>query len=1377
MTTPQFEELFLQKRVAADAGLYPADLSKLSRDNPTAVSSVTTERTAGDVVVDFLGEKRIVKVSYAGNPSPPSSSDRYSISVILEKVGAPSNKIFLLPWFVTSVGAPYRGGRFFSDDNVQSNNLANGTWNRKTGIWYGKVRDFAYVRVRHFSETAFNLQYEYDVRVHHDGRVEFGYAPLKDLLGNNSSPSADLYEIISIGALGPAKNIAAQNSAAPLTERDRLRGGQLWTVTPVFTNREDWPATRDMGATYTFLAPKETRKVLPRLQVRTDDSNSTLEDVGLFDDTTSAAFVEQPVNFPTTLPRLFGKNSTKGQPAVDLYTDMDLTANINPSSFGDWQPRQEAVEAGFSEVGLYDQDHKYDAYYSGSSPSDVGTGGFSGNLGQKDRIVLEYDIEFPTQLQATASSLLYYDTRSRTFKEVGEVSNPRDYFTVHGDAKLFTAFGTMVMSGGYGYPGQDYSTYYDHYFDLTASPVTSSISTAPFTMPDPWSYGYFSDDRINKSFQHTLIESPTIGKKYSFNENEVSPISFAVPGDRNFLVEKVVIEMPFEAGPGWLNDKTTSNLYMFWSDHSINGPGPVTDYSKEIECIDVGGPCVTVGLLKETRNNKLGSGSFSSPLFDTNYSPLRRDVICSGTLIPPEDVGASYYATPQDVLYNITPNGSMVSEDQVMWVANQGYRAHVGAPTAVLHQATSSVKFEMKTGFSSVLYYSYGVNDLPKSLGGFGYGPYGGGDSTQTNPVDAYGYGSEYLDMFVGRARIHGSKPHGSSMAGLADNFWLTPSRQLEPPGRRVVDSKESLYARNVAYSFADALSSSLNSNTLATYYAQSGFVGNFIDNPYLLCPGDRLTVFLSKFRSAKVPGEYLAQPRRFNVTPTYPLDNVDHRMHDTYVSFWSSHDIKVSSGKLKVTLYGSYVGEARERHPSPPPSKTAALSTVIGDEPVLDQFDLTSPQDRLGTYYDNFMAAKYVTPPSDIPAAAQLLNRKRISGGAFGANPYYNTDNRGSYLVPGVSVGDVAAQVLAAAAKSGSIGNYYFARNGGIGYSAALFAAVTQDIFPYITSWSNVYRPLSAGMGVARPLLRMFSSDVIEDSLQLDTSRAGLRALIGYLPSQVSTFTPAIPSPGGGTVGTASTLQYDLVDLGTAGGIEYISSFPVEYAINNGVNRVLTNSSADFILKVTAWMMDASALSYAATHASKGDVARTLFGFNNDRAISMGNDSGTWSLTGDNSGSVPIKIGPQISGWRYGMNLGMSNPSCVFYARHYGHLRDMLEQRPVTATIDVTGVPVAGGLSKDDLNYAAPWGDKPSIYNNPNNTMSQNDISPQAVGVKFYIRDTDGKYLPAKPEQTASGNLDEFYRSYAPFIEDQTRDRDYSVYPLLDLSYIVVSP
>lgn len=1354
MTTPSLENLTAQKRVAKDAGLLPIDLSTLARINPTTAA-------VGNIIqlgnINYLGQKHSALLGYI-SVVDPTPSTRFSVFVGLTNL-LTSNTTFLAPWAIKN-NSPPRGARFQDDAIVQTNNLINGTNCRKTGIWHGVVGDIIYVRVRHFTNAIFSVQYEYDIRLHQDGRVEFGYAPLDEIVrGEPESPDAD--ELVILGVFDATSGVAAQNSAQPLTARDEKYGSQLYLQpSVVYASRIDWPAPIGMGATYTLTSLKQTRKVLPRLQIREDDSKARIDGFGLFDDMQSAAFVEQPVNFPTTLPRLFGQNSTKGPPDVDLYTGMDLVANINPSSFGDWIPRRQETIAGFSEVGLYDQDHKYDAYYSGTLASDVGTDGFSGWLGQKDKIVLEYDIEFPTQLDPYSASLLYFDTRSKTFKEAGEKSNPRDYFTVHGDAKLFTAFGTMVMSGGYGYPGNEYSTYYDHCYDTSPPPV-DVVSTNPFKMSDPWSYRYFTDDRINRSFQHTLIESPTIGKKYSFNENDTLPISFHIPGDQKFLVENVVIEMPFESGPGWRNDTTLSNIYMYGY-----GSAPVGGhYTKiiDIECIDVGGPCITVGLIKETKNDKLSNYVGG---YDENYSPLRRDIICSGTLIPPGDyLSPDYVSENITVGYPIIIGGSSFPVGSIRWIANRGYKAHVGEPTAILHNATGSVKFEMKPGFSSLLYHSYGINDLPPSFGGFGIDTsFGGYDSFQNNPIDAYGYGKEYLDLFSGRARMHGSKPHGSSMSGPADQFWLTPSRQMEPPSRLTIDNKQSLYAKNIAFNFADTLSSSLNANASPTYYVQSGFVGKFTNNPYLLSPNDKLTVFISKFRSAKIPFEVFGQPIQFE------NDLIDGRgvvdiINSYKVRLAAKHDVKVASGKLKITLYGSYVGENKEKHPISKVESTTATSVTIGEEPVLDQFDLTSPQDKLGTYYNDVMGLPlpdYNTLSNnyDFPLAAVSLARKRVTSKTFGVNPYFNTDNRGSYVVPGVNTGDTTLNALAGAANINNPKNYYLSRTGNITATGIVAALYAGDYLDYCLKISNFSHVLGQSTGAPAPCTKIFCNEIIDDSRTLDK-----QLLLGKIGQGKETITF--------TFGGTSILTADKILLDDPSGEGFLKSFPYEYANNNSVDLSLTCDKMPIFLETsTDIFVDTRDVSPTyPTYITPGDAIRVLYGFcMSPNIIESGISDAGWSISGPLS---VARYGPVIRGWRYGMDLGKSLPSCAFSTRHYGHLRDMLEQRPVTTTSTYLGS-MMGKLTCDVLDYATPWKGSES---SPVRRFETYTKTESPVEVKFLIRDTDGKYLKAKPEETSSGNLDVFYRSYAPFIEDQTRDRDYTAYPLLDLSYIVVSP
>lgn len=100
--------------------------------------------------------------------------------------------------------------------------------------------------------------------------------------------------------------------------------------------------------------------------------------------------------------------------------------------------------------------------------------------------------------------------------------------------------------------------------------------------------------------------------------------------------------------------------------------------------------------------------------------------------------------------------------------------------------------------------------------------------------------------------------------------------------------------------------------------------------SPYLLYPEDELIVCINKCAHGRVP-----------------------------------HDVKIKAGTMKLTLYGDLIKEDREFHDTLNQRlETTQVWENLGEEPVLDQFDVAYPYELSGSYLDRnniFTQASYL--------------------------------------------------------------------------------------------------------------------------------------------------------------------------------------------------------------------------------------------------------------------------------------------------------------------------------------------------------------------------------------------------------------------------------
>ena len=191
-------------------------------------------------------------------------------------------------------------------------------------------------------------------------------------------------------------------------------------------------------------------------------------------------------------------------------------------------------------------------------------------------------------------------------------------------------------------------------------------------------------------------------------------------------------------------------------------------------------------------------------------------------------------------------------------------------------------------------------------------------------------------------------------------------------------------------------------------------------------------------------------------------------------------------------------------------------------------------------------------------------------------------------------------------------------------------------------------------------------------------------------------------------------------------------------------------------------------------------ETSKILFGFGDRNALMKKSDANYYigkknlveSRSFFDSGLYYISFGPIVRGWKYGLIDG--NPhytSCIFRRDRYGQFRDMLEQRLNTAFISdeinnpvrnlgtvekpaiPPGEPVKSQISAGGLGFA----NLPSL---------SNLLVDPPVRVNFtrqsYIETTEELiYFAEKPENTWSSNLSTYATSSLPYFDDVSRNRN----------------
>lgn len=391
---------------------------------------------------------------------------------------------------------------------------------------------------------------------------------------------------------------------------------------------------------------------------------------------------------------------------------------------------------------------------------------------------------------------------------------------------------------------------------------------------------------------------------------------FAV--EQPFLIEKVVVSVPLYINGGWFNDVTTCTRPYVDPSHSINDPGAAGRF---IGPIDFGGPGITFALMCARR----GEGQNNSYL----------DLIASGTITHVNDMTAS-------VILKKDPG----MEHHCMRPI--GFTSFSN-PTCVLSGTNNifigNAKLEMEAAIAGGL--TFARNDrsyLTASLAGAETVEYVESNRSKAKTLLC---SSELITRGEDFANTYDRIAHDVFLPGtgfilLASSFdggnlngykYRAPRiylQQISPLSRgtaKMSFSGNSILGGNIAAfneepTIKNPLYSGYTSATLPSLYTDQINSSSFrfdavsiystVDSrpsPYLMLPGDKLTISISKTRPA-------IDRAKDSGTQFQPFMGGVGARYDEYILTGSHGTVMLNTGSINITVYGSYIQEGVEYHP-----------------------------------------------------------------------------------------------------------------------------------------------------------------------------------------------------------------------------------------------------------------------------------------------------------------------------------------------------------------------------------------------------------------------------------------------------------------------------
>lgn len=970
-------------------------LTPIHESNMTRVSEENDSINSIDVQSRFLDRpiNSIIIYPFSFNITTIGLLDVFSNSTHIGR---------LMPWsYVKSTGL---NQIYVNDDQIEEL-IAQKKRVKKCGIWHTTIDNKTIIRWRHFFRPSnlsqnYLLQYEYECIIHSSGMVEFVYPSLDSLYTSNlKNLSENTLNNASIGARfrndgvtsGVGKIQAIDLSIPTITSQDEFLGGYRAKVDSLYNTYSfhlnslqhvNWPGKGDRDVIYRFIPPeKEIKKNLPRKLIKSISHEESIPSGEYFDDRKSLIFSGQyKVSSPTNLPFLFGQGTTFKIQDFSEESDIRLTRSIHPRDIKNFKKEELGIKP-FDDSSHLELDLVGTEFHStGSMVGEPGSG-FDVGIHQKTKFVYEFPIESSRQLPGKKSSFYLYDSRTKTFHGITgtlpNVENPDELWSnMFGDAQLFSAFGTQTFS------------------------VKKEFSSSPNRLfPESWEKKDSLKEALDVAFHHD--------SEYHINRTSISEIDFENGDDgihpfvfnndfsAPFLLEKVSIEIPVEAGPGWFNDKTVAFNYGTQIDET---------YPK----CDAGGPCITIGLMKESKNKKNLNKNF---IYSTWQDPssvqspqfTNREIIASCALIPSGDNQKGYFYCDYDIT-RLTQEETVTAFNMQLIPSGFNFYSNVTKqvlnPTSENSFYTGSVRLNFTPQNSSIFYYSRFSSEKSE------------------NPSSGYDLNNRFIDLYQKNTneiiKLENFKLPTMSGISLSDNRNVFGANPIFYDERIPVESQWNQFDKSQISSTFDAIIDSKKQNdfspvrppifydeseplAFSEYYvannnihllggldgdpqifpldpaqvgtppvggfppgsweeagentdnairyfnlgvSNAGMVGIIKNNPYMLFPGDNISVFVSKYRPAlKKIKSKLGGYVEFNVPD----------------QICEEHDVKISTGKLRVVLYGSYIKEGKSWNPeSETDIKCHDAVKTYGDNPVLDQFEVYHDLELLGTYSDN---------------------------------------------------------------------------------------------------------------------------------------------------------------------------------------------------------------------------------------------------------------------------------------------------------------------------------------------------------------------------------------------------------------------------------------
>lgn len=639
-----------------------------------------------------------------------------------------------------------------------------------------------------------------------------------------------------------------------------------------------------------ILPRQELRKIDQRsgaypTKVKTGDRGRTGKNNIYFDDCRTKLFEN---NVEITLPTTLRSDSNVSS---DLVSSIgSVTGNVDPLAVDQFITHFDQSErlTPFDENCLFEQNEiaVVNSSFMTSSGYHVAPDKFKLKTSDKTAIRMEFPLSSVSTLSSDTSALYYLNKDTGKFDEVAQELS---YNKKDGFKRILTDIAPLLFTpyGMHHLPLQNIS-FVDNIFNAYRYSVAST-GDGSYALPLVDELGN-SIDSSNQAGNYTTAS--LLNQRHQATGSQLVDMSNYI--SHPFLLEKITVEFPFQAGAGWLNDNFA-----------------VREIAQDdlTYTSDLGGPMITFALLRQD-----------------NTDQKFRDLIASGTITSITDITTgSYHVCAVDYTGLGGYRDNIANPEGLGYFINPSY--------VVDNTNTNIIKMDLDPQVTShILRYK-----MSGSVANFAYSSMINQYENKPNTYKALGTSFSPINR-------RSSKYIDSSRNIYGNSFSLIQVQDINPEINPILAMDNQYEDGLQTENDPGAPPATIKSSKL---YIDT--VNKTQKNPYLLYPEDKLVLCLNKHRAvasdnnvdwdfnAEAGGQFGEPYAKPNALKAY-------------------HDVTIPTGLFKITLYGSLVKEDREFHDTLNQRlETNEIYEEIGHEPILDQFDVSYSNELSGSYIDRF--------------------------------------------------------------------------------------------------------------------------------------------------------------------------------------------------------------------------------------------------------------------------------------------------------------------------------------------------------------------------------------------------------------------------------------